>query len=182
MNLRGICERVGIRPWRLAALLVGFAIALFVVVPLARYSGMLDLLGFTCDAEEKAALVEFPQYGGKVVGKDIKGPLGGEVVNFPPLQAPPPGCALGFTDRRATSKQVSSYYEKQLIEHGWTVKRFPVDREGDFEYPHVEGSRDGLRYDVHYWPTSLQGSTVPAGRSNTMGEDGTEVSVLVYKP
>ena len=36
MNLRGIGERVGIRPWRLAALLVGFAIVRFVVLPLAR--------------------------------------------------------------------------------------------------------------------------------------------------
>ncbi len=36
MNLRGIWERVGIRPWKLAALLVGFAIALFVVPPLVQ--------------------------------------------------------------------------------------------------------------------------------------------------
>ena len=150
MNLRGIRERVGIRPWRLAALLVGFAIALFVVLPLAR-----NVLGITCDAEEKAALMEFSQYGGRAVGKDIKGPLGGEVLNFPPLQAPPPGCALGFSARHASPKQVSSYYEKKLIEHGWTVKRFPVKTEGDFEYPHIEGSREGLRYDVHYWPLSL---------------------------
>jgi hypothetical protein len=182
MNLRETWERIGIRPWRFAALLVGFAIALFVVLPLARYSGILDSLGLTCDAEEKAALVEFPQYGGKVVGKDIKGPLGGEVVNFPPLQEPPPGCALGFSARHASPKQVSSYYEKKLIEHGWTVKRFPVNREGDFEYAHVEGRREGLRYDVHYWPTSLQGSTASAGGSNTMSEEGTEVNVLVYKP
>src|SRR5215211_3892036 len=106
MNLKEIWEHISIRPWRLAALLVGFAITLFVVLPLARYSGMLDLLGFTCDAEEKAVLMDFPQYGGRVVGKDIKGPLGGEVLNFPPLQEPPPGCALEFTDRQATSKQV----------------------------------------------------------------------------
>ena len=90
---------------------------------------------------------------------------------------------MGFLARHASPKQVSSYYEKKLIEHGWTVKRFPVKREGDFEYPHVEGSRDGLRYDVHYWPTSLQGSTAPAaGWSNAMDEEGTEVYVLVYKP
>ena len=50
-----------------------------------------------------------------------------------------------------------------MAEHGWKVRRFPVDREGEFESPHFEGSRDGLRYDVHYW-------------------GGTEVNVLVYKP
>jgi hypothetical protein len=91
MNIRETWERIGIRPWRLIALLVGFTITLIVVWPLAR-----NLLGLTCDAQEKAALMEFPQYGGKVIGKDIRGPLGGEVVNFPPLQAPPPGCELLF--------------------------------------------------------------------------------------
>ncbi len=53
-----------------------------------------------------------------MVGKDIKGPLGGEVVNFPPLQAPPPGCDLMFADRHASLEQVSAYYEKRLTEHG----------------------------------------------------------------
>jgi hypothetical protein len=97
MNLRRIWERIGLRPWRLAVLLVGFAIALIVVWPLAR-----NLLGLTCDAEEKAALMEFPQYGGKVIGKDIKGPLGGEVVNFPPLPEPPPARALEFSVRQVS--------------------------------------------------------------------------------
>ncbi len=161
MNLRAIWERIGIRPWRLAVLLVGFAIPLFVVLPLARSSGILDAVGFTCDAEEKAALLEFPQYGGKVPGWNLD--IYGDEVNFPALQAPPPGCHLRFSAKHASPKQVSAYYEKKLIDHGWTVKRFPVDREGGFEYAHVEGSRDGLRYDVHYW-----GST--------------QVSVLVYKP
>jgi hypothetical protein len=182
MNLQGIWERVGIRPWRLAALLVGFAIALFVVLPLVVMPLARHFLGITCDAEEKAALMEFPQYGGKVVGKDIKVPLGGEEVNFPPLQEPPPGCSLGFSVRHASPKQVSSYYEEKLTEHGWTVKRFPVKKEGNFEYPHVDGTREGLRYEVHYWPLMLQGATAPAGLSNAMGEDGTEVNVLVHKP
>jgi hypothetical protein len=180
MNLRETWERIGMRPWRLAVLLIGFAIVVLVVSPLARFFGIYDVLGLTCDAQEKAALVEFPQYGGRMVGKDIQGPLGGEVVNFPPLQEPPPGCALGFSVRDASPKQVSSYYEKKLAEHGWTVERVAVNRKGDFEFPHVDGTRDGLRYEVHYWPISLQ-STAPAGWSKAMGEDGTEVNVLVYK-
>jgi hypothetical protein len=141
MNLKEIRERIGVRPWRAVALLIGFAVVVFVVVPLARYSGVLDSLGFTCDAEEKAILVEFPQYGGRVVGKDIKGPLGGEVLNFPPLQEPPPGCALELSARHASPKQVAAYYEKQLTEHGWKVERFPVspdpqsEEPGDFIYP-----------------------------------------------
>src|SRR5215213_1643833 len=114
MNLREIWERTGIRPRRLVILLVSFAAVVLVVSPLARFFGIYDVLGFTCDAQEKAALMEFPQYGGKVVGKDIKGPLGGEALNFPPLQSPPPGCELLFTDRHASLKQVSAYYEKKL--------------------------------------------------------------------
>lgn len=140
MNLRRIWQRVGILSWRLVVLLLGFAIMLVVVLPFIR-----PLLGITCDAQEKAALLEFPQYGGNVLGKDIKRPLGGEVVNFPPLQAPPPGCTLeGFAAPQASPKQVSAFYEKKLTEHGWTVKRFPVDRQGEFEYAHVQGGRNGL--------------------------------------
>ena len=173
MNLKETWERVGIRPWRLVALFVGFAIMLFVVLPLARYSGMLAALGYTCDAQEKAALMEFPQYGDRVVGKDIKGPLGGEVLNFPPLQEPPPGCQLGFMDRQATSKQVATYYEKQLTEHGWKAKQVPVspdpqsDQPGDTIDAHVEGTRAGFHYEVYY-------SLANKG-------EGTYVNVLVYR-
>jgi hypothetical protein len=133
--------------------------------------------------------MEFSQYGDRVIGKDIKGPLGGEVLNFPPLQEPPPGCELGFTDGLATSKQVAAYYEKQLIEHGWKVESFPVspdpqsDLPGDFIYPHVDGTRDDLRYEVHYWPTSLSGgSKMSDFSSDALDREGTGVNVLVYKP
>ncbi len=115
MNLRGIWARIGIRPWRLAALLAGFALALIVVLPFAR-----NLLGLTCDAEEKAALVEVPQYGGKVAGKDLD-IHGDEVYFFPnyfPLEEPPPGCELVFVARHTLPKQVVEYYEKKLTEHG----------------------------------------------------------------
>ncbi len=119
MNLREIWDRTGIRPRRLVALLVSFATVMLVVSPLARFFGVYDLLGFTCDAREKAALMEFPQYGGKVVGRDIQGPLGGETLNFPPLQSPPPGCELLLTARQASPEQVSAYYDKKLTEHRW---------------------------------------------------------------
>jgi len=187
MNLEEIWERIGVRPWRAVALFIGCAVVLG-IMPFARYSGMLDLLGFTCDAEEKATLVAFPQYGERVIGKDIKGPLGGEVLNFPPLQEAPPGCELGFTDRQATSKQVAAYYVKQLTEHGWKVERFPVspdpqsDEPGDFIYPHVDGTRDDLRYEVHYWPTSLGGSSKMSDFSaEALNRQGTGVQVLVYR-
>jgi hypothetical protein len=187
MNLREIWERIGVRPWRALALLISFA-TLFGLLPFARYSGVLGFLGFTCDAQEKAALVEVPQYGGRVIGKDIKGPLGGETLNFPPLQAPPPGCVLGFTDRQATSKQVASYYEKQLAEHRWKVKQYPVspdphsDEPGDFIYPHVDGARGDLRYEVHYWPTSLHAdSKMSDFTADVLHQEGTGVQVLVYR-
>ena len=184
MNVREAWERTGILPWRLVVLFVGFAVMLFVVWPLAR-----NPLGYTCDAREKAALMVFSQYGDRVVGKDIEGPLGGEVLNFPPLQEPPPGCQLGFTDRRATSRQVAAYYEKQLTRHGWKVESFPVspdpqsDLPGDFIYPHVDGARGDLRYEVHYWPTSLSGdSKMSDFTADALDREGTGVNVLVYKP
>jgi hypothetical protein len=136
-----------------------------VVSPLARFFGIYDLLGFTCDAQEKAALMEFPQYGGKVVGKDIKGPLGGETLNFPPLQSPPPGCELSLTARHASPKQVSAYYEEKLTEHGWKAKQVPVspdpqsDEPGDTIDAHVEGTRDGFHYEVYYSPVNNGEST-----------------------
>jgi len=182
-----IWERIAARPWRAVVSLIGFAVmvavVVFVVVPLAR-----PLLGFTCDAEEKAVLMDFPQYGRRVVGKYITGPLGGEVLNFPPLQEPPPGCELGFTVRQATSKQVAAYYEKQLTEHGWKVERFPVSQDpqseapGDFIYPHVDGTRDDLRYEVHYWPTGLHGNAQMADfTADALDSEGTGVQVLVYR-
>ena len=83
--------------------------------------------------------------------------------------------------RQASLEQVSAYYQKKLTEHGWKVRRFPVDREGEFEYPHVDGTRDDLRYEVHYWPTGLT-SSAPADWSDALGKEGTYVYVLVYKP
>ena len=173
MNLGETWERIGISPRRLAVLLIGFAIVVFVVSPLARFFGIYDLLGFTCDAQEKAALMEFPQYVGKVVGRDIQGPLGGETLNFPPLQSPPPGCELLLTARHASSKQVSAYYEKKLTEHGWKAKQLPVspdpqsDEPGDTIDAHVEGTREGFHYEVYYSPVNKR--------------EDTHVYVLVYR-
>lgn len=172
MNLRETWDRSGIRPRRLAVLLIGFGVVLF-VSSLARYVGVYDVLGFTCDAREKAALMEFPQYGGKVIGRDIQGPLGGETLNFPPLQAPPPGCSLGLTARNASPKQVSAYYEKKLTEDGWKAKQFPVapdpqsDQPGDTINAHVEGTREGFHYQVYYSPVN--------------NGESTDVYVLVYR-
>ena len=180
MNLRGAWARTGIRPRRLAGLLMGFAIVVFVVSPLARFFGIYDVLGFTCDAREKAALMEFPQYGGKVVGRDIQGPLGGETLNFPPLQAPPPGCELSLTARHASPEQVSSYYENKLTEHGWKARRFPVspdpqsDEPGDTIDAHVAGTREGFYYEVYYSPVNNRGNThvyVLVYRDLAIGDD-----------
>lgn len=147
-----------VRPWRLVLLLLGFA-SLFVALGFAR------LVLPTCDAREKAVLAGFPQYGGRVAGEDLD--IHGDEPNWPPLQEPPPGCALEFATPRGSPDQVLGYYEEKLSERGWTVKRFSVDREGEFEYPHLEGSRDGLRYVVHSF--RLPGSGV------------TDIRVLVHR-
>ncbi len=38
-------------------------------------------------------------------------------------------------------------------------KTFPVDRKGEFEYAHVDGTRDGFHYEVHYWPVNKRENT-----------------------
>lgn len=173
MDFTETWHRTGIRPRRLAVLLVGFAIVVLVVSPLARFFGIYDVLGFTCDAREKAALMEFPQYGGKIVGRDIGGPLGGETLNFPPLQVPPPGCEVSLTAEHASPDQVAGYYEKKLAEHGWKARRFPVspdpqsDEPGDTIDAHVGGTREGFHYEVYYSPVNKR--------------EGTHVYVLVYR-
>lgn len=115
-----------------------------VVLSLARSLGIDYWLGYTCDAKQKAALKEFPQYGGRTLRTST---LGGEGLNFPLLETPPPGCDLGFMARHASLKQVSTCYEKKLSEHGWTVKRFAVSRKREFEHPQVDGIRDGFHHD-----------------------------------
>ena len=61
------------------------------------------------------------------------------------------------------------------------MKRYPVDRKGEFEYPHVDGTRDGFHYDVHYWPGGLD-SSAPADWSRAVKREGTTyVYVLVYR-
>jgi hypothetical protein len=160
MSLRETWDRLGIRPWRLAVVLLLGVPIVFMTLEFAR------VVLPTCDEREKAVLAEFPQYGGKVAGKDLD--VHGDEPNWPPLQEPPPGCALEFATSRASPERVLGYYEEELTEHGWTVERFPADRGGEFRYPHLEGTRDGLRYVVDSF--RLPGSGV------------TELRVLVYRP
>ena len=88
----------------------------------------------SCGSEEKAALAEFSHYGGKEVGEDLEAsPLPGKARG---------ACVTGYPARGASQEQVSTYYEEELTEHGWEVKQPPEE---------TEGSRDGLRYVVHYW-------------------------------
>jgi len=192
MNRRESRERIGIRPWRLAVLLVGFVVVLvvvFVAWPLARDSGMLDsLLGITCHKAEDEVLKEFPQYGGRAVGEDLEDPLG--QINPFAIEGLPPGCTLAFGVPHATPKQVGAYYEEQLTEHGWKVKRSPPERDPylgphSTEYPYVKATRDGYRYEVVYWPSGYgpasQRSPEPAGWSKAIHSEGTQAFVMVYR-
>jgi hypothetical protein len=75
-------------------------------------------------------------------------PLRGEGVGREDLEASPlPGkargaCVTGYPARGASREQVSTYYEEKLTGHGWEVKQTSEE---------TQGSRDGLRYVVHYW-------------------------------
>ena len=56
-------------------------------------------------------------------------------TKLPPLQAPPPGCDLGFADWRATPRQAAAYYEEELAERGGEVESFPLGRNLQSEQP-----------------------------------------------
>jgi hypothetical protein len=59
---------------------VGFAIllGLYMAISFARAVGILP----NCGEQEKAAIAEFPQYGGRVAGEDLH--IEGDEVNCPP--------------------------------------------------------------------------------------------------
>ena len=87
-----------------------------------------------CGSEEKAALAEFSHYGGNEVGKELQTfPLPGKAKG---------ACVTGYPAKGASQEQVSTYYEKKLIEHGWKVKQLSSS---------TEASRDGLHYIARYW-------------------------------
>jgi hypothetical protein len=125
----------------------------------------------SCGSQEKAAITQFTRYGGREAGKDLDIYGYGDELNWPPLQAPPPGRTLQeFAASQASPKQVVEYYEKKLTEHGWetAVERYPADGEGPADYS-VVGNRDGLRYDVYSF--ALEPDYEPA-----------DIRVNVYKP
>ncbi|MBA3430312.1 MAG: hypothetical protein H0U16_02370 [Actinobacteria bacterium] len=84
----------------------------------------------SCGSEEKAALAEFPHYGGKELGNR---PLPGKTKG---------ACVISYPAKGASREQVSAYYEEKLAEHGWKVEQSTDE---------TRASRDGLRYVVHYW-------------------------------
>jgi hypothetical protein len=107
-----------------------------------------------CGSKEKATLAEFPHYGGKVMSEDL--------TTFTPPNKPKGACATTYPAEGASQKRVLSYYEAKLTEHGWQVKRFSTKRGG-----RIEGSREGLRYVVHY--------------SRFPEEHATDIRVEVYR-
>jgi hypothetical protein len=89
-----------------------------------------------CGSKEKAALAEFPHYGGKEV----------EDLGTFSLRGKPKGfCVTSYPAEGASEEQVLSYYEEKLTENGWNVKQFSMKRGG-----RLEGSCDGLHYVVNY--------------------------------
>ena len=97
--------RIGIRPWRLVALLLGFAI-LLVGAPLA-VGGFFPASG-VCTEEEREVYAEFPQYGN---------------INKGPQPFPESGGCAVYYDTRASQEQVAGYYAEQLKGHGWKVEQ-----------------------------------------------------------
>lgn len=104
MSIRGIRERVGIRPRRLVVLLLGFAIVLAVSPIVAR--AISSALG--CSGEEREVFAEFPQYGGRDMEPEVSTVSG--------------GCAV-FYDTPASQERVANYYAERLEARGWDVEQ-----------------------------------------------------------
>ena len=133
MTLRGLWERVGLRPWMLALVLLGFAIVLIGA-----------LLGGVCTDEEQNVYAEFPQYG--------------NINKEPQPDTESGGCVVVY-DTRASQEQVAEYYAQQLKAHGRTVQlskemaavSLPKEnRKITVEQFDVNAHRDNFSYDVSF--------------------------------
>ena len=122
---------------------------------------------FPCDPTERVALAEFQHYGGREAGEDLN-VAGNELSRFTLGPSNTNGACRVMYSASASQEQVSAYYEELLAEHGWAVERSPV-RAAD-EPPRMDGSRDDLRYVVHYF-----------GEPGPRASDVTVVSVEVFR-
>ena len=96
---------IGIRPWRLVVLFLGFAI-LLVGVPVA-VRGFTSASG-VCTQEEQKVYAQFPQYGN---------------INKEPQRFPESGGCAVFYDTQASQERVAGHYVEQLKAHGWEVQQ-----------------------------------------------------------
>jgi hypothetical protein len=138
MNLRGIWERVGLRPWMLALLLVGFAVVLVGGVLIGAP------LGGVCTDEERNVYAEFPQYP--------------NINKEPQPDRESGGCVVVY-DTLASQEQVAEYYAQQLKAHGWTVQlskqkaavSLPKENKKiTVEHFNVNAQRDNFSYVVSF--------------------------------
>jgi hypothetical protein len=91
-----------------------------------------------CGEEERAALSDFPQYGG-IEKEPGPGSMG-------------EGCAI-FYNTSASPAEVAAYLAGQLEEHGWKVEhQLQAEDDGSDQTSGtlVTAYRDGLRYDAFY--------------------------------
>jgi len=125
------------KKWWLAVPSVALALALFGGIR------MFDAVAHTCGDAERAAFLEFPQYGGRVIqpGSDIDS-----------------GACVASFQTADHHEDVVGYYETQLEQHGWTTQGF---EEGAAEGGAEPGGGAGL-------PTSVVPSVLPTCASSSM--------------
>jgi|SRR5829696_3997920 len=145
MNLRGIWERVGVRPWRLL---------LVVLVILVVGMGLSHLL-YPCSPDERAVLTEFPQYGGKeVTDEALHRSPNDPLIWVRWAVAPHPqegwGCFATYRKATGTREEHLAYYRRQLEERGWEVGPVRSERgSGGNCCKEFYAYRDGYRYWVY---------------------------------
>jgi hypothetical protein len=114
------------------------AIILAPLILFSAINGLGALFTAGCSDAERAALTEFPHYGG-IIAEPEDNAEGSCYVTPPVGDAP---------------DDVIAYYREQLTEHGWTLD--DADRqegetsEGAYEIGSITAHREGLFWEVTY--------------------------------
>jgi hypothetical protein len=126
------------------------AIVLTPVILFSAVNGLGDLLTGCSDAA-RAALLEFPHYGG-ITAEPDESAEGGCYVN-PPVGDPP--------------EDVIAYYREQLTEHGWMLDESEQQESETLEGTLVAGSITAHREDL-FWELLYE------------AEEGRTITLVVY--
>jgi hypothetical protein len=132
---------------------VSGSVVAIILAPLILFAAVNGLAGLfaECSDEERAALTEFPHFGG--ITAEPEASVEGGCFVTPSVGDPP--------------DDVIAYYREQLTEHGWTLegsdRQEGETSEGAFEVGGITAHRESLFWEVTY-----------------EAEEGRTITIVVY--